>query len=44
MSLVSFYNPSKHQKTRGFFMFSGGVERDQWHEMEKRRLTNSSQN
>ena len=31
--LVSFYTPWKHQKTRGFLMFSGGLERDQWHEM-----------
>ena len=29
--LVSFffYTPWKHQKTRGFLMFSGGIERDQ---------------
>ena len=33
MPLVSFYTPSKHQKTYGFLMFSGGVERDQWHEL-----------
>ena len=31
--LGSFYTPWKHQKTRGFLMFSGGVEREQWHEM-----------
>ena len=30
MQLVSFYNPWKHQKTRGFLMFTGGVERDKW--------------
>ena len=29
----SFYTPSKHQKIFDFLMFSGGVERDQWHEM-----------
>ena len=23
----------KYQKTYVFFMFSGGIERDQWHEM-----------
>ena len=23
----------KHQKTSGFVMFSGGIKRDQWHEM-----------
>ena len=33
MPLISFYTPRKHQKTRGFLMFSGGIERDQWHEM-----------
>ena len=33
-SLVSFYIPWKHQKTFGFLMFSGGLERDQWHEMD----------
>ena len=32
MPLVSFYTPWK-QKTRGFLMFSGGVERDHWYEM-----------
>ena len=33
MPLVSFYALSKHQKTRGFPMFSGGIERDQWNEI-----------
>ena len=28
MRLVSFYTPWKHQKTKGFLMFSGGLERD----------------
>ena len=28
MSLVSFYILRKHQKTRGFLIFSGGIERD----------------
>ena len=23
----------KYQKTPGFWMFSGGIERNQWHEM-----------
>ena len=32
MPLVSFDTPWKHQKTSDFFMFSGGVERDKWHE------------
>ena len=29
----SFYTPWKHQKIRGFLMFPGVLERDQWHEM-----------
>ena len=33
MPLASFYIPWKLQKTRGFLMFSGGIEKDQWHEM-----------
>ena len=33
MPLVSFYTPRKRQKTKDFLMFSGGIERDQWHEM-----------
>ena len=28
-AMVSFYT----QKTKGFLMFSGGIEKDQWHEM-----------
>ena len=33
MQLASFYAPWKHQKIRGFLMFSGGIERDHWHKM-----------
>ena len=33
MPLTSFDTPWKHQKTSGFLMFSGGIKRDQWHEM-----------
>ena len=33
MPLVSFYTFWKHQKTKGFLVFSGGIEREQWHEM-----------
>ena len=33
MLLVSFYTPWKHQKTTGFLMFLGGIERNQWHIM-----------
>ena len=29
MPLISFYTSWKHQKTRRFFRFSGGIERDQ---------------
>ena len=28
---VSFFTPWKHQKTKGFLMFSECIERDQWH-------------
>ena len=42
MPLVPLYTPSKHQKTSGFLLFSGGIERDQWHEMGlKKRLASS---
>ena len=27
--LVSFYTPRKHHQTRGFPIFSGGIEKDQ---------------
>ena len=33
MPLVFFYTPWKHHKTRGFLMFSRGMERIRWHEM-----------
>ena len=33
MPLISFYAPRKHQKTRVFLVFSGGIARNQWHEM-----------
>ena len=33
MSLIFFYTFWKHQKTRGFLIFSGGLGKDQWHEM-----------
>ena len=33
MSLASFYTSWKYQKTSGFLMFSGGIKREQWHEM-----------
>ena len=33
MPLISSDTPRKHQKTRGFLMFSGDIKRDQWHEM-----------
>ena len=31
MLLVSFNTPWKLRKRSGFLMFSGGIERDQWH-------------
>ena len=34
MRLVSFYTLCKHQKTFSFLMFSGGMEKEQWHEMD----------
>ena len=33
MQLVYFYTPYKYQEISGFLMFSGGVEKDQSHEM-----------
>ena len=39
MPPLSFYTTWKHQKTRGFLMFSGGVERGHWHEMGKYSIT-----
>ena len=39
MPLAFFYTPWKHQKTSGFLIFSGGIERDQWHELGKNLIT-----
>ena len=36
--LVYFYSPWKHQKTKNLLMLPGGLERDQWHEMDKHRI------
>ena len=33
MPLVSFYTSRKHQKTYGFLMLSGDIEKEQGHEM-----------
>ena len=33
MPLVLLYTPCKHQQSKGFLMFSGGIEKDQYHEM-----------
>ena len=33
MSLLFFYTPWKYQKVSGFLMFSGGIERNHWHEI-----------
>ena len=32
-----FLNPLKNQKASSFLTFSGDVERDQWHEMRKKK-------
>ena len=32
-ALASFDTPWKHEKILGFLMLSGGIERDQWHEI-----------
>ena len=33
MSLLFFYTPWKFQKVSGFFMFSEGIEKSQWHKI-----------
>ena len=38
LSLNSFYTPRKYQKTKGFLMFSGGIERGKWHKMSYYRI------
>ena len=35
MPLISFDIPRKHQKTRGFLIFSVDIKRDQWYKMVK---------
>ena len=35
MQLVLFCTPWKHQKSSSFLMFSGGIERYQWHEIKR---------
>ena len=35
MSLVSFYTPWKHQKTKRFAGVFGGYRKKPWHEMDK---------
>ena len=39
--LVYFHTPWKYQKTKGLLVFSGGIERDHWHEMSFRILYNN---
>ena len=34
MPLDVFYTSLKYQKIRGFLIFSGGIEKDQWHEID----------
>ena len=38
MPLISFYTIRKDQKTFVFLMFSGRIERGQWHEMGQREV------
>lgn len=33
VSVISFCNPGKHQRIRGFRVLSGDIERDQWCEI-----------
>ena len=33
MPLVSFYTTGKHQKIFGYMIFSEGIVRNYWHEM-----------
>ena len=35
--LIFLCTPQKHQKTSGFLIFLGNIERGQWHEMVKSR-------
>ena len=37
MPLISFYTPWKNQKTKGFLIFSGGIERDRGMKWVKNR-------
>ena len=44
VTLVFFYTSRKHQKTRGFLMFSWFIEREWWHEMSWERSLSQQQN
>ena len=35
MPVISFYTSRKHQKTRGYLIFSGVIKIDQWHKVGK---------
>ena len=39
--MVSFYTSWKHQKTGGFMLVKGGIERDTWREMNQFRATSA---
>ena len=39
LPLIDFHTPWKHQKTRGFLVFSGGMERHRWHKKCKKKVT-----
>ena len=34
IAVVTYFIPLKTSETRGFFMLSGSIERDKWHEIE----------
>ena len=33
--MLPFYTPSKHQKIKGFLVFSGGMKWEHWSEMDE---------
>ena len=42
MPLASFYTPWRHQKTKGFLMFSGGIKRDQCRVNQQLKIVKST--
>ena len=35
---VSFYTPRRDRKNYGFLMFSGGIKKDQWHQINQKKI------